>query len=1381
MKRKDTTTIATQIKRLRKSKIAINYNGQEEIENNLGKKVFICDGCSAVHFVKEKKKVIGDKNYYSSCCSLNKLRLPDYNILPPVLLKLLSGNDEESKLFFNNIRYINKQLSFASIVPKIDASLDSGIPIYRVRGEVNRFISNINLNSTPRYGQLYFYDPNESRTLRNIENIQIDILVNKLDILLRDINIYAKSYKNMRDRNDLLGNSNNITMIFIYNKKKTFEAPISNEVSLIFDSNCDIPDIKHRFISVQMIGRQLQYLPLDSPNTDALIYPLIFPFGDLGYQKEFKIGRKNYKDISQLMFYLYRLSIRASDDRKTINQNLIYSFGPLTQQFIVDIYSRIEGSRLSYHRTVQNNLRKESVNTLRNVINGNNGSARNMGIPIILPSSFQGSMRNKQQLYQDSMAVVRFLGPPDLFITFTCNPKWDEIQNGLFKNERAEYRPDLVNTVFQLKLKQLIHEIVKDNIFGKVISLLYVIEFQKRGLPHSHILVTLSQNDKITTQNQIDTIICAELPDRVRNPKLFEIILSNLIHGPCSSSFNNKAPCMDGNVCKKHYPKEFVNSSFFNSNNFPIYRRRDTGISYNKGKYKINNQWVVPHNPYLCLTFNAHINVELCGSVDGIKYLHKYVYKGYDSAQIMISNDEAPDEIKEYLNMRYISPTEAMWRILSFPLSYSLINVVKLTIHLPNEQYVYFREGEEDEAIDNSHDTMLLAWFKLNIDSNDNESKQYLYTEIPTYYCWVNYSWKKRTYSSKAISRLYFVSPSQTEKFALRLLLQNIKGATSFDYLKTVNNVIFDNFYDAAVELNLLNSNKQTQFCMEEAIAYQMPAQLRELFVLLAIYNCTGNEAKEIFETNKKYLMDDYIIKGYSTEYALNKLLYTLNQLLLSNNSSLECIKLPLMSDRYNYDEEPTENIEMDKSYDDYYNKLNDKQREYFDTICDSIDGRLNKKHYFLEGIGGCGKTFLYNCLIKHENSRNHYVISVATTGIAANLLFNGTTVHSRFKLPMNLDSQFSSQIRYNSREAEYIRNASLIIWDEISMASKYLLEAVDSTLRFATDNKEIPFGGKVILLGGDFRQCLPVVKYGGEIEIVNTSVKKSELWSNFQVMKLFKNMRVDENNEEFKEWLLSVGNGKSNNIDNNIFTNTIFIDKKYFEEGSLIKFVFGDEIINTFDIKDNVILCPKNKDSLYLNLQVLELIQFEQTCFNSIDEIIETSVAINKHFPIEYVNSLTPSGMPPHKLILKVGAIVMLLRNINTYRGLCNGTRIIVINYQKEVLEGIILCGSHKGDHVLIPKLKLTSNETDAPVVFSRTQFPIRLAFCITINKSQGQTFNRIGIYLNDPIFSHGQLYVALSRAKDPNNIRIKVDNGIINEDGKFTVNNIVYKEVLK
>jgi hypothetical protein len=211
----------------------------------------------------------------------------------------------------------------------------------------------------------------------------------------------------------------------------------------------------------------------------------------------------------------------------------------------------------------------------------------------------------------------------------------------------------------------------------------------------------------------------------------------------------------------------------------------------------------------------------------------------------------------------------------------------------------------------------------------------------------------------------------------------------------------------------------------------------------------------------------------------------------------------------------------------------------------------------------------------------------------------------------------------------------------------------------------------------------------------------------------------------------------------------------------------------------DRSILCCKNDDVDEIDKKFLEMMPGREQVLNSADSIETANEAQDgfQPYPMEYLNSLNASGLPLSKLTLKVGCPVMLLRNLDASQGLCNGTRMIVRGIRNRVIKCEIISGDRRfaGTIVLIPRITLEASAENMPIPLKRRQFPLRLAFAMTINKSQGQSVKNVGLNLQTEVFSHGHLYVALSRCTSGS--RVKVILPEINETGR--VANIVYKEV--
>uniref|UniRef100_A0A803LSZ5 Helitron helicase-like domain-containing protein n=1 Tax=Chenopodium quinoa TaxID=63459 RepID=A0A803LSZ5_CHEQI len=263
-----------------------------------------------------------------------------------------------------------------------------------------------------------------------------------------------------------------------------------------------------------------------------------------------------------------------------------------------------------------------------------------------------------------------------------------------------------------------------------------------RGLPHAHILITLEPEDKPKCSEDIDVIISAEIPDKDIDPLAFETITKNMLHGPCG-------PCLVDGKCSKNFPKKFCTEISFDDNGFVHYRRRQHREPIIVNGREVDNRWVVPYNRDLCVKYNAHINVERVAVRSVVKYLYKYVTKGQDRATVVIENNSTTrhgqevrkgnrvDEIKQYLDCRYVSAIEACWRIFEFDLQHQYPSMELLQFHLPGEQFVVFNDNDDLHRVlerPRLQQTMLTMWFQANKDFP--EANQYTYQNFPMGFTW---------------------------------------------------------------------------------------------------------------------------------------------------------------------------------------------------------------------------------------------------------------------------------------------------------------------------------------------------------------------------------------------------------------------------------------------------------------------------------------------------------------------------------------------------------------------------------------------------------------------------------------------------------------------
>ena len=181
---------------------------------------------------------------------------------------------------------------------------------------------------------------------------------------------------------------------------------------------------------------------------------------------------------------------------------------------------------------------------------------------------------------------------------------------------------------------------------------------------------------------------------------------------------------------------------------------------------------------------------------------------------------------------------------------------------------------------------------------------------------------------------------------------------------------------------------------------------------------------------------------------------------------------------------------------------FNAAQQQIYLSVMDAV--RKNESlQLFISARGGCGKTYLLNGILDAVRSFERggcIALAMATTGIAAQLLHLGRTYHSRMKAPLHPTEESTLNITKQSQLAKLVRRARLLLIDEVTMLHRFQLEALDRTLRDLMDKPDDPFGGKIIILAGDFRQCLPVVPGSNRAQIVKICINSSPLWPHFQV-----------------------------------------------------------------------------------------------------------------------------------------------------------------------------------------------------------------------------------------------------------------------------------------
>ena len=1373
----------------------------------------VCPHCSAYRWHEERD---------GFCCENGRVVLPPVKVQPEELRDLF-----QNKEFVDNIRSYNNALTLASIGCN-EQHVPGWNPTFKIQGKVFHRIGSLKPNDgeSPKFAQIYFYDSDNEVKNRLKHNPRLEeAILLKVQECLKKVNPYIQS---LQYATEICEENPEVKVVIHADKTpkgehpRRYNLPQNSEIAVIMPGEQEDP----LDVVIQHKSGNLETINSLHRSYDPLHYILLFPGGDDGYTTSIKKEKKKEKNgkeengkeekekhISPVEFYKYRLQVRKDDE------NTVMKGRKLTQQYATDAYVKAEHERLCWIKNHQKEIRAEKYQCLLDAVNENDGP--NAGRKVILPPTFTESPRWYCETFQNSMALVRKYGKPDYFLTFTCNPQWPEITSSLLPGESPHDRPDICDRVFKIKHKVLLDDLFKHQVLGKVNALTSMIEFQKRGLPHAHILLIMSDEDKPRTPEDINRVVSAEIPDVTVNPDLHAIITKHMVHGPCGP-INENSPCMettsDGKVCGKDFPKEFQEHTVINANGYPLYRRRSPengGNTHNtsvKGQdFTIDNRWVVPYSPLLSLKYNAHLNVEVVNSVKAVKYLYKYITKGSDRVIIHLANGETKDitndEPERFENARYVPASKAYWRLFEFRMAEMYPPVAKLPLHLENEQFVYFQPEEASSiAKKPPPKTKLMAYFDLNKQSD--EAIDILYPDICQFYTWEGNRWKRRKNKisklnkegpaySDVIGRIPVVglNGNQTELYYLRMMLYHKAGAKSFTDLRTINGEVQPSFQAACLKMGLLDDDTENDRTMEEAASIRFGPQLRETFAMILIWN-RPVDTKAFWEKHKAVLCEDLMRHDGKTEPSaeiLNEALIDIEDHLQRNGFELETFQLPkpdhdLVSNRIPREirEESEYNIEVLRQIaEQNIPLLNEDQRKVYDTVIESVNMRKGEI-IALDAAGGSGKTFLTTTIVASLRAQQKVALETATSGLAATLLLNGRTLHSRCKVPVEgLNEHSFCNISKREALADLIRKADFLVVDEVTMARKEVYEAVDRSFQDIRGNN-LPFGGITVLLSGDWRQILPVVRHGGRADIVAACLKKSYLWKKVKVLKLTKNMRLnqeDASSEKFAEDLLLIGEGKVP-IEEDLGEFKIKVDDDFLlEEDSqeaLCNFVWDGLQAHYQEpewLCSRAVLCPTNEAADEINQHMTDRFPGIERYYLSSDQLIDGD---KTQFPQEFLNTLTSSGMPPHKLSLKEGCPVMLMRNLDPSKGHCNGTRYVVTGLYDHVIDVAVATGVHVGRRMMIPRIPTCPTESIFPFRMQRRQFPLRTCFAMTANKSQGQGLKRIGIYLKKQFFSHGQLYVALSRVSSKKNIKILAKQGRFQGKDGLYIDNVVYPEIL-
>ena len=537
---------------------------------DIGPMSTICLHCGAFRFYGEPPGL---------CCGSGKINMPSFPKPPQPLLDLCDGTHRLSQHFLKNAKAYNSAFQMTSFGCNRRES-DGWAPSFQVQGQIyHRIGSLLPIDGTPhQFLQLYFLDNATQATARHniFSSLNYD-LIEQLQDMLHTHNVHVRNFKNCRDTIAAYhGNLAECRVVIRQEKGATglharqLNVPSSQSIGVLFPGDSsgqrDII-LQHRDESLQSISdRHCLY--------DALQYPLLLTQGTTGWHPDIQNDHRNAK-IQPGPYYSFLLQARSHPlyPHHSKEKNHLHLMQKLYQQWIVDQGAKQESYRLAYHQSLNDNMiRGANFQDINDHMLLQDGDPSMIGRRTILHSSYAGGPRYMHQRQQDAFAYVREIGGAQIFATLTTNPKWLNITENLEAGENVVNRPDIVARVFHQK-KQLFHKLMHDNaLFGPLSAYISNTEFQKRELPHLHALFWLTNRLR---PDDVDNVVCAELPDPNEDPTLHALVLTHMIHGPCGA-FNPRSPCMKDGRCSKKFPFAYSMHTSMNEDgrSFPKYRRR---------------------------------------------------------------------------------------------------------------------------------------------------------------------------------------------------------------------------------------------------------------------------------------------------------------------------------------------------------------------------------------------------------------------------------------------------------------------------------------------------------------------------------------------------------------------------------------------------------------------------------------------------------------------------------------------------------------------------------------------------------------------------------------------------------------------------------------
>ena len=920
----------------------------------------------------------------------------------------------------------------------------------------------------------------------------------------------------------------------------------------------------------------------------------------------------------------------------------------------------------------------------------------------MIPPKLPGTKSYWSREYLDLATFCERQGLPDYFITLTANDGWVELK-AMLGGQAPHFRPVESTLLFMQKYRD-IKDLLwgRKCIFGRATDHWQRIEFQNRGALHVHLLLWVDDGVADRSGKVVATVPRSS-DEKALRAKVLKYQVHNCREGRCYKKGKPK-------LCKYGFPYKLQDRDCLS----------DSGMRYDYARLEREDARIVSYNKELLKALDGHINVQRVTQLGLVRYLVKYVSKVEPTFTTRVK--ESVSEVEKYFTTRLIGAPEVATTLLSFQIAGGTRKVVFLDTNLPGQLNKVLKPMAHIRRLEDESTDVFWDSFRDKYTARPDSLERVTYPEyLAEWEVFATLSKvpqrhrdrslvdrKERVAAprdSKVLPRWRFLTPLDGNEYYYQVLLLNVPFRSEGELISDPN--ASGTFKEECFLRNLVRQEEDALDALEKACRRNFSIQyIHRMAKMLILQNVEAQEA-----VNRKLRdmgLGDVSLADDSQDPGV---------LSLSTGNDQTCFLDVAPRDMERSDllkllgHNPVNVVKDEDELRERILSLTPSQ--LMTDLCDQ------QRLLFLTGPGGTGKSFLIHTVVGQLTyCQGLYVEVLATSGSAAYLL-GGSTIHRFFRL----DIEMKSRLELGTVDCSAVANTDVIIVDECSMMSAKLFETMHDLCCYATTDaakRQLPFAGKSVFLCGDLFQ-LPAVE--------SPQLYQSPLWNKFVMVELKENCRQSDD-QKYGEVL------------NRIRTGDHTADDFGYLAGRVCG--VGHERGVDCELTDNcTVLCSKNEHKDRINLGMLDSLPGDCVTLKSTD--VDLTGAQLNSAQLRALDSMR--GAPPAALILKVGARVVVTRNLDVTQGIVNGT----IGNVENIQPNLITVRRHKdGELMCIQPIKHRIKVKGMNCIVMREQYPLILAWAVTVHRVQGMTLStNVFVYLDGTFFANGQAYVALSRVK--------------------------------